>query len=654
MIKNIYLLFIFFTLFFAIKFSAIGQDEFVRGNGWEALRHMKSEGVLIVYYYENQPFIYKNEDDELTGIEYDILQQFRNYLQAKYAIKFKIIWKKAESTKEFLKNVQRGDRGSIGVGAVMLTEQERADHFKYSPPYMADVAVIITSDKVKDFTSPDEFRKLFSQFKAVTIDHSEYEKYLEQLQKVFLPNLTTQFVRNNDEIIQTISNASNTFAYVQMPSYLLALKKGLPIKRHKTFMQTNSIGYGFLLPAKTAWDEPLKEFFNNSHFKDSVKIISEKYLGADVSEFVTEIENTENGRTAQGDEIAILDKENTIKQLRLKEQELAAEKARTTRNFIIGLTTLLVMLAAIFYFRYRAKKKAHELVSLMNAELTNKNEEILQQAEEILQQRDEIDAQRVKLAKMFEHISDSVRYASRIQETILPDKEHFVKSFADAFIYFHPKDELSGDFYWYSEVDNLKIVACIDCTGHSIPGAFMTVMANTLINNIIKEQKILSPEKILMAMDNGVQNNMNKQQKNAKRQMHDGMDMAICVIDESKQTLTFASANQSICRVTDGELLHLKGSSFPIGGFQFDEKSYKEEVIHYQTGDMFYMYSDGYQDQFGGAEGRKYMSKRFREYLKQISHLTAEAQEAILLREYQMWRGMRTQTDDQLIIGFRL
>jgi serine phosphatase RsbU (regulator of sigma subunit) len=247
-----------------------------------------------------------------------------------------------------------------------------------------------------------------------------------------------------------------------------------------------------------------------------------------------------------------------------------------------------------------------------------------------------------------------VRYASRIQETILPDKEQFMKSFADAFIYFHPKDELSGDFYWYSEVNGLKIVACIDCTGHSIPGAFMTVMANTLINNIVKEQKILSPEKILIAMDNGVQNNMNKQTKNAKRQMHDGMDMTICVIDESAKTLTFASANQCLCRVNNGELQYLKGSSFPIGGFQFDEKSYKEEVIYYETSDMFYMYSDGYQDQFGGAEGRKYMSKRFREYLKQISHLTAEAQEAILLREQQMWRGMRTQTDDQLIIGFRL
>jgi serine phosphatase RsbU (regulator of sigma subunit) len=646
--KLLLLLTVFFCIFAR---TAAAQDEYVRGNGWEAVRFMKTEGVLIVYYYENKPFIYTN-DDELSGIEYDLLVQFKNYLKAKHNVNIKLIWKKAETTDDFYEAVGRGDRGSIGVGAVTITEGKK-HQFKYSPPYMSDISVIVSNEQVKDCATMENFRATFGAMEAISIEHSFYDKYLAQLQKIILPNMKVKFVRNNDDLIDKIVDSNNIFGYVQLPSYLLALKNGDKIKRQKLFVQSNETGYGFVLPAKTSWDEPLKEFFNNVQFKDSVNAITKKYLGADISEFVTELENTQNSevRSSEGNDIVILEKENAIKQLLLKDQEISNQKSQL---FLVSGIFMVLTLATIFFWRFKSKQKANLLLGKINSQLMEKNEEISCQAEELAEKQLENERQRLKLEKVYESITDSIRYARRIQEAILPDKAEILKSLPNSFIYFNPKDELSGDFYWFTQQDNLKIIASIDCTGHGVPGAFMTVMASTLLNHVVLEKKITNPRDILQAMDRGVQENMNKQTADGKRKMHDGMDMAICIIDESKKQVLYAAANQAICHIHKGVLQHIKGSNFPIGGFQFEQKDYKEQVIDYEIGDTFYMYSDGYQDQFGGSEGRKFMSKRFREFLSKIYHLEPSAQETILRREIQGWRGTRTQTDDQMVIGFKL
>ena len=642
-------------LFLLLSIQVLAQqDEYVRGNGWEAVRFMKSEGVLIVYYYENKPFIYTNEEGNLQGIEHDLLNQFRNYLKAKHNIAIKLIWKRAESTEEFHKSIARGDRGSIGIGAVTITDDNQ-HHYKYSPPYMSDISVLITNSSIPTCDNIDTFREQFGNLKAVSIQNSSYERYYDKLKKIILPKLQTQYVRNNDQIVKTLNASPNTFAYVQLPSYLLALKEGEKVKRHKWFMESNENGYGFLLPVKTTWDEPLLEFFNNVTFKDSVNVITTKYLGADISDFITELK--ENGsqeeRSGEGNEIAVLDKENAINQLRIKEQELEAIGAKTSRNQLLLVGVFILMAATIFYFRFRAKQKANIMLEKLNEALQAKNEEVYLQAEEIAAQHEEISKQKHKVEKLYEHITDSIRYARRIQEAILPDKKLITEVLPDSFVYFNPKDGLSGDFYWFAQVKHLKIIASIDCTGHGIPGAFMTVMANTLLNQIVLTNQVLSPQKILVEMDKGVQDNMNKS-IDTKRKMHDGMDMAICVIDETVQQIAFAAANQPMCYVSNNELYHVKGSGFPIGGFQFEQKEYGEILVTYRKGDMFYLYSDGYQDQFGGAEGRKYMSKRFRHFLLQIHHLEPSAQEAVLRREIQAWRGTQVQTDDQMVIGFKL
>ncbi len=628
------------------------EDEYVRGNGWEAVRFMKTEGVLIVYYYENKPFIYTNEDDQLVGVEYDLLVQFKNYLKQKHNVQIKLVWKRAETTDAFYEAVGRGDRGSIGVGAVTITDDKK-HHFKYSPPYMSDMSVIVSNEQVKNCAGMEDFRAVFGKMEAISIQHSFYDTYLAQLQKIILPNMKTRYVRNNDEIIAAIVNSSNTFGYMQLPSYLLALKNGDKIKRQKLFVQSNETGYGFVLPAKTAWDEPLKEFFNNIHFKDSVNLITKKYLGADISEFVTELESAQTGetRSSEGNDIVILEKENAIKQLRLKDQEIANQKDKL---ILIGGIFAVLTVASIFFWRFMSKRKANLVLAKINSQLVDKNEEIIRQAEVLAVQQKENDLQRAKLEKLYESVTDSIRYARRIQEAILPNKNILFGALPNSFIYFNPKDELSGDFYWFTTHDHLKIIASIDCTGHGVPGAFMTVMASTLLNNIVLEKKIINTRDVLLAMDKGVQENMNSQQIDGKRKMHDGMDMAICIIDESKKQLAFSAANQSLCKIHEGVVEHIKGSSFPIGGFQFEQKDYKELLIPYTEGDMFYLYSDGYQDQFGGSEGRKYMSKRFREFLGKISHLEPSVQETILRREIQSWRGTRPQTDDQMVIGFRL
>lgn len=636
-------------------FQVYSQDEYVRGNGWEAARFMKSEGVLIVYYYENKPFIYTNEDGQLQGIEYDLLSQFRNYLFHKHNVKIKLVWKKAESTEDFHQAVAKGDRGSIGIGAVTITE-DKQHNFKYSSAYMSDISVIITNEEVKSCDNIETFREQFGKFKAVSIQNSGYEYYYEKLKKIMLPKLEIQHVRNNDQIVQTIATTQNTFGYIQLPSYLLALKNGEKIKRHKWFMESNDNGYGFILPVKTTWDEPLKEFFNNIYFKDSVNAITVKYLGADIAEFVTELQDNGNTETRSGDgnEIAVLDKENAIKQLRIKEQELQAISDRTSRNTLIFGVMLILMVATIFYFRFRNKQKANVLLEKVNAQLQSKNEEVFLQAEEITAQHEEISRQKLKLEKLYEHTTDSIRYARRIQEAILPDKKLITDALPESFIFFNPKDELSGDFYWFTQTNNLKIIVSIDCTGHGVPGAFMTVMGSALLEEIINTNENTSPEIILELLDKKITTSLMQGHDST----HDGMDISIVAIDNALQTLTFAAAKQTLYQVKTTELekqlIEIKGSIFEIGGqlgrFQ---KQYTNTVINYQENDSFYMTTDGYQSQFN-TKHEKFMRKRLKETIMQFNHLSMLEQRSKFKFIFADWKGDTKQTDDILVVGFRI
>jgi serine phosphatase RsbU (regulator of sigma subunit) len=344
-----------------------------------------------------------------------------------------------------------------------------------------------------------------------------------------------------------------------------------------------------------------------------------------------------------------------------------------------------------------ANQELEGKVKHRTSEIEKQNEEILMQSEEISAQRDLLELQKVDLEDKNKHITDSIVYASRIQTAIMDDYKEIEDKFEEAFIFYRPKDIVSGDFYWFAEVNappstiarqnlvgaasqrgdyeestikhhsevaeipmigskkqnnKIKIVIVADCTGHGVPGAFMTVMGNSLLNEIIHEKKITEPAIILSELDKKVMSTLRKQ--GAKRQLYDGMDMSILTYDEESKTLHFAGATNPLYMVRNDEIRVINASKYSIGySSYYKDKNFTQESIFVQEGDAFYMTSDGFQDQFGGMQSRKFMKKQFREMLLQISHLPMQTQKLKLGNILDDWRKSNPQTDDILVVGIR-
>ncbi len=259
-----------------------------------------------------------------------------------------------------------------------------------------------------------------------------------------------------------------------------------------------------------------------------------------------------------------------------------------------------------------------------------------------------------KLENSNTSILKSIQYAKRIQESILMNTNQIKQYFRDGFILYKPRDIVSGDFYWFAEKKERLILAAIDCTGHGVPGAFMTMMANDLLNHIVVENNITSPKKILNILDNKIRSTLNADNGHENR-VQDGMDLSICTIYTKRKRLHFAGAKLPMFYFLNGQLVEIKGSKFPIGSDQFKkEKVFEEYIMPYEEGDKFYIFSDGFQDQFGGKNGSKYLVKRFRQLIQDIHHLEMSEQAQVLNEEHERWKGNESQTDDVLVIGIQL
>ncbi len=248
-------------------------------------------------------------------------------------------------------------------------------------------------------------------------------------------------------------------------------------------------------------------------------------------------------------------------------------------------------------------------------------------------------------------ITDSIQYAKRIQESILGNPSRIDNWFKDSFVLFKPKDILSGDFYWFYEnpEDNIRIVIAADCTGHGVPAAMMTVLGNSILNEIVIQRKIYAPDLILHELDKRIMESFSNRAEDENK-INDGMDVSILSFHSGK--VIFAAAKNPLCIITNGELKVIAGSKFPIGSTQYNEKTFDKHELTLEKGTRLYIYSDGYQDQFGGTNNQKYLSKRFKEFLVRTSTLPMTEQKSKLLNEFEAWKGVdKKHTDDVLIIG---
>lgn len=278
-------------------------------------------------------------------------------------------------------------------------------------------------------------------------------------------------------------------------------------------------------------------------------------------------------------------------------------------------------------------------------------QKVKERTAEISKQKEKIEIAYHEIEEQKKNITDSIRYAQRIQNAILPSVEYITKTLPDHFILYKPRDIVSGDFYWFTEKDGVGYIAAIDCTGHGVPGAFVSMIGNDLLNQIIIERDKSDPSEILSSLNRGVKNAFTKDDY---QEAQDGMDMSLCVIDTKKMTLKFAGAQNPLVIIHNEEFEYIRGDSTPIGGSTPNDHEFKVHEIKLKKDTQIFMYSDGYQDQFGGVKGKKFMSKNFKNLLNDIHKRPLEDQRKILNKSLETWKGDLEQTDDVLVIGIKV
>lgn len=276
----------------------------------------------------------------------------------------------------------------------------------------------------------------------------------------------------------------------------------------------------------------------------------------------------------------------------------------------------------------------------------------IKKVNKILEQK--VEERTKELAEKNRDITSSIEYAKRIQEAILPSQELIFSKLKHAFILYQPKDIVSGDFYWFGEKDNYKIIAVVDCTGHGVPGAFMSMIGHNLLNQIVAEKGYSDPGLILQELHKGVQAALKQGQNQVNT--NDGMDVSMLAINTDTGECLWSGAFRSLFIVdSEGKTEKIDGNKYPVGGAQLDsERIFTTHSRLLKTNDCLYMFSDGYADQFGGDKGKKFMVKRFHDNLVAIHHLDMKEQHKQLENRFSSWKGDFEQVDDVLVIGVKL
>lgn len=327
---------------------------------------------------------------------------------------------------------------------------------------------------------------------------------------------------------------------------------------------------------------------------------------------------------------------------KIKVQLEAIEKQKLVLYFVLFALLLVSFLGYYIYRGYKIKKEA-------NIKLEEKNRTISLQKDEIEKQRDLAAAQRDQIGYQKRHIEDSIMYAKRIQTALIPSLELFSDKL-EHFVLYKPLAIVSGDFYWVSAQSNPQVIISADCTGHGVPGAFMSMLGVTLLNEIVNGKHIIAPDQIIDSLRQGIIRSL--KQVAAEESIKDGMDISVCVVDFDKNILWFAGANNPLYLVRAGELIHYRADKMPVA-IHYKMEPFTLHKIDLQKGDAFYIFSDGFADQFGGPKQKKFMSMQLRETLVSMNGMPMIEQGKKLNEIFEDWRGDSPQIDDVTLIGVR-
>ncbi|MGE0078285.1 MAG: tetratricopeptide repeat protein [Bacteroidales bacterium] len=359
-----------------------------------------------------------------------------------------------------------------------------------------------------------------------------------------------------------------------------------------------------------------------------------------------------------------------INKEREAKQQAKLERQRLFMLFISIALILAIALALVVFYFLREKQKINKLLVEQNHEILRQKREIEDQKQEIESQRDFAERQRDQIADQQKQITDSIRYASRIQTAVLPRAQSLNEYLCEYFVFYQPKNIVSGDFYWVTPLYDGRIaVAVADCTGHGVPGAFMSMLGITLLKELTALHKKESAGDILFRLRQLVIASLN--QTGVEGESHDGMDMSLAIINKNKCEIEYAGAYlpMLIVRRTDVggfgvnlpvevqdeySLYEFKGNKMPIGFHVIGEKPFTTHQISYHPNDVFYMFSDGYTDQFGGPSNLKYMLINFKKLLLSIQSNSLNEQRQIIEQNFEDFKGSQKQVDDILVMGFKV
>lgn len=324
----------------------------------------------------------------------------------------------------------------------------------------------------------------------------------------------------------------------------------------------------------------------------------------------------------------------------LKLQSKNEEKVVVSSFSSIKTTNILLTVLSVFI----SLVVAYSIYRLLKVE---------EQKNKIAEERNLSQLQKAILAEKNKEITDSINYAKRIQQSILPSPDHIKNRLKNYFIFYEPRDIVSGDFYWFKEIDeHTSIIAAADCTGHGVPGAFVSFVCNSSLNSVIADYHITDPGEILDKTSALVQNAFAQYGEN---DVKDGMDIALCSFTntENGAFINYSGAHNSLCVIKNNELLILKANRQPIGSSAIKDK-FRTQSLELNKGDVVYLFTDGFIDQFGGENNRKYKSANFFSFLLKISSENMNIQKELLNEEFIKWKKDNFQVDDVLVIGIKI
>lgn len=363
-------------------------------------------------------------------------------------------------------------------------------------------------------------------------------------------------------------------------------------------------------------------------------------------------------------ELQSKEQEIELQKTQLATKDLKIKQQRILRNVLILGVFLSCLIIVLIIIAYVQKQRSHKLIVQQKNEIIKKNKileinekkillqnkDLQEQNHEILAQSNEIEEQQNKLLTINAEVSNSINYAERIQRSMLPPDEQLAENFSDYFIFYEPRDVVSGDFYWFKKIKNFVIIAAVDCTGHGVPGAFMSMLGLSFLNEIVSKSRFDSTDLVLNRMRDKIKKALN--QKGAIGETRDGMDMAIITVNLETNELQYSGAYNPLYIIRDNKLLITKADKQPIAIYE-KETPFNAHNIQLKKDDCIYLFTDGYADQFGGPDSKKFMSRQFKKLLLDIHQKPFEEQKTILNQTIVNWRGGFEQMDDLLVMGFK-